>query len=391
MRLHSRIMINRAIEKQISDCFDFEKAIIIIGARQVGKTTLIKSLVSEYKNVLWVDGDDPQDRNIWSDVTKSDVKQFIAEYEFIVFDEAQRIKNIGLAVKMILDMKLQKQLIVSGSSPIDINSSIKEPLTGRKWTFELFPLSWGEIINHQGLLNSIKATEQLMIYGTYPEIFSNTSHKKTRLRELASSYLFKDLFTYANIRKPDIIVELLEALAYQIGNEVSYHELSNMLKIDHATIKRYIGLLEDSFVIFRLPPLSTNPRKEISTSRKIYFHDNGIRNAIINNFSPLKIRSDKGALWENYIISEIYKINKYSSDSGKLYFWRSKAGSEIDIVIQQQDQYNAYELKYNPSKKVRFTPSFIKRYQPKKTEVINTENYYNVLKEMQRSAQTSLK
>ncbi|MFK7969852.1 MAG: ATP-binding protein [Bacteroidia bacterium] len=372
-------MINRNITESVRAVIDFEKAIIIKGARQVGKTTLIHTLFDDEQRVLWIDGDDPYTRSLWDDIAKENIKRLIENVDYIVFDEAQRIENIGLTAKMILDMKLKKQVIISGSSSINLASSINEPLTGRKWTFELFPISWSELEVHQNLMVSLQQLETRLILGSYPEIVSSNSYQTKRLLELTSSYLYKDILEYGDIRKPELIVKLLKALAYQVGNEVSYHELGSMLQVDNKTILKYIGLLEDSYVIFRLNPLSTNPRKEISTSRKVYFFDNGIRNAIINNFNLIEARNDIGQLWENYIVSEFYKQNHYQSLHDELFFWRSKTKAEIDLIKKQADRYEAFEIKYNPKRKARFANSFLERYKPKRCEVVHRDNFYEYL------------
>ena len=372
-------MIKRQLSEIIPNYIDFQKAILLKGARQVGKTTLIEGLLGDKKDVLWVNGDNPQMRNLWSDITKENLQLFITDYNYIVIDEAQRIGNIGLATKMIIDMKLNKQVILSGSSSISLSSSINEPLTGRKWTFELFPLSWQEIVAHNRLMPVLQQLETILIFGLYPEIYNIREKKSKRLKELASSYLYKDILELADIRKPEILSKLLQALAYQVGSEVSYHELANMLKVSQETVVRYIDLLEESYVIYRLSPLSVNPRKEISTSRKIYFYDNGVLNAIINNFAPLASRNDIGLLFENFIITEMIKKNKNDQKDDTFYFWRSKSNSEIDLIKKSGNDYHAYEIKYNPRKKGRFTPSFVERYKPTEMHTINSDNFYHFL------------
>jgi len=372
-------VISRQLYQIIRDDLDYEKAIIIKGARQVGKTTLINDVLGQSDDVLWVDGDDPGTRSIWDDITKDRLNILTADYQHIVIDEAQRIANIGLTVKMLVDQKQGKQVFVSGSSSLDLASNMNEPLTGRKWSYDLFPISWNEHKQSQGLANAINTLESLLIYGTYPEILTATKRKAQRLSELASSYLYKDILEHADIRKPAIVGRLLEALAYQIGSEVSYNELANMLRVDHETVQRYIDLLEESYVIYRLKPLSRNPRKEISTSRKIYFYDNGIRNALINNFNILDKRNDVGMLWENFVVTEILKKERYQQTNSELYFWRSKTGSEIDLVIKTGEEYRAFEIKYNPKKKGRFSKIFKEFYHPISTDIINTDNYFEHL------------
>ncbi len=369
-------MIERLISKHIASHIDFKKAILLKGARQVGKTTLLKELLRDKTSVLWIDGDDPFDRNLWGNMTKDQLQLLIGDFKYLVFDEAQRISNIGLAAKMIVDTQHSKQVFLSGSSSLNLNSSINEPLTGRKWSFELYPLSWQEIVRALGFVPALRRLDEMLITGTYPEIFTTSEHKQKLLRELAGSYLYRDVLEYGGIRKPDLIFQLLQALAYQIGSEVSYHELARMLRVNHETISRYISLLEESYVIFRLIPWSSNLRKEITTTRKIYFYDNGIRNAIINNFSPPGIRSDMGLLWENFVVSEMHKKYAYKDIGARFYFWRSKSGAEIDLVLQTEQDLHAYEIKYRAGKKVRFAPSFLERYQPVSTAVIDRENFH---------------
>ncbi len=373
-------MVQRNIQTSIEGLIDFDKAIIIKGARQVGKTTLIKALLAGKSNVLWIDGDDPQDRLLWNNTSKANLKLYIADFDFIVFDEAQRIENIGLTVKMILDLKMKKQVFISGSSSLNLSSSINEALTGRKWTFELFPFSWSEIVGEIKLFPAIQALDVLLIYGSYPEIFLSNKHKIRRLKELSSSYLYKDILEVGQIRKPDLIIKLLKALAFQVGAEVSYNELANMLQVDNQTIKKYIGLLEDSYVIFRIEPHATNKRKEIATSRKIYFYDNGIRNALINNYNPLSERNDIGALWENFIVSEFLKKQAYLEQDGTIKFWRTKSGSEIDLVLDVGPSLSVYEIKYNSKKKGKFSQLFIEQYRPEVMATINRANFFEYLK-----------
>ncbi len=355
---------------------DFKKAIVIKGARQVGKTTLLRALLKGKDKVLWIDGDDPFERRLWSDIGKEEIFRLIRGFDYIVFDEAQRIGNIGLAAKMILDADLGKQVFISGSSSLDLSSSIHEPLTGRKWTFELFPLSWEELVRHQGLLPTIRELDSLLITGFYPEVYTSQERKEKLLRELTDSYLYKDVLEYGNLKKPEIIVQLLQALAFQLGQEVSYHELAGKLRVNHETVQRYIRLLEDSYVLFRLSPLSRNRRKEIFLSRKIYFYDLGIRNAVINAFQPPSSRNDMGALWENFILMEMLKKHRYAESGARFFFWRSKTGSEVDLVLQEGDAFHAYEIKYNPKRKVRFPPNFLERYQVAEAKVLHRENFY---------------
>lgn len=372
-------MISRTISQDIKGVQGTKKAIVLQGARQVGKTTLIDSLFSKSEKIMWVDGDDPEDRTLWGNVSKANLPLYLDGYTHLVVDEAQRIENIGLTVKMIIDGGMGIEVILSGSSSLNLASTINEPLTGRKWSFELFPLSWPELSNHYGLVNTLRQLERYLIFGGYPEVVTAEVKTGMRLREIANSYLYKDILDFGLVRKPELIIQLLRALAYQVGSEVSYNELANSLQVNNETIRRYVQLLEESYVIFRLEPLSTNPRKEIFTSRKIYFLDNGIRNAVIGNLNPLAVRNDAGQLWENFIVTEFHKKTSYSNQDDRLYFWRDKRGAEVDLVVGRNGEYAAYELKFNPRKKARFPKAFLERYTPQRTETVNRENFIHFL------------
>jgi len=300
-------------------------------------------------------------------------------YEFLVVDEAQRIENIGLTAKMAIDNALPVKVILSGSSSLNLASSVNEPLTGRKWSYELFPLSWGELVNAYRLPPMLDRLDERLIYGCFPEVVTQDS-KEERLKEVAASYLYKDILEYGDIRKPDLIIKLLRALAYQIGSEVNYHEISQLLAVDTKTVQRYIQLLEDSYVLLRLSALSTNPRKEISTTQKIYFLDNGVRNAIIEDFNPIRTRNDRGPLWENFVVTELYKQRRNAGRGDQFYFWRSRTQAEVNLVIKSAGRYEAFEFKFNPRKASGKLPnSFIDRYEPTGTSIVHSENFYQVL------------
>ncbi len=371
--------IERKIIERITQRLHDSKAIVLKGARQVGKTTLISQLLLNKDGVLWINGDDPTSRLRWNNMDAAGLVQLTQGYDYLVIDEAQRIENIGLTAKMAIDNHLPVKVILSGSSSLNLASSVNEPLTGRKWSYELFPLSWGEMVSAYRLPPMLDRLEERLIYGCYPEVVTQDS-KEERLREIAVSYLYKDILEYGNVRKPDLIIKLLQALAYQVGSEVSYQELSRLLGVDVKTVQRYIQLLEDSFVLLRLPALSTNPRKEISTSRKIYFLDNGIRNAVIDNFNPLRMRNDHGLLWENFIITELYKQRRNKGGGDQFYFWRSRSQAEVDLVIRSSGRYEAFECKYS-SRKARYKlpDSFVKRYEPTQTTLVHAENFYQIL------------
>ncbi len=372
-------MIKRALFEAIKTKIDFKKAIILLGPRQVGKTFLIQKITEEVKlPYLMVNGDNPADRLLWTNPDFQLVRSLIAPYRLIVIDEAQRIENIGLTVKMIVDAKMEKQVIITGSSALGLGDTIQEPLTGRKWEFTMFPIAWSELKETYTLAKSIPMLEQLLVYGSYPEIIIE-NEKEELLSSLSGSYLYKDILELGGIRKPEVLIRLLQALAWQVGSEVSYNELSKTVGIDRETVVSYIDLLEKSFVVYRLSPLSRNERKEISTSRKIYFYDNGIRNAIINNFNPIEQRNDVGALWENYFITERLKLNTYQKLPVKRWFWRSKMHAEIDYVEEGSDGFTAFELKWNDKKTSKFSTTFTDFYQPRETFIINKSNFWDQL------------
>lgn len=359
---------------------DFRKAIVLFGPRQAGKTTLIKSLVVG-KNVLFLNGDDLQTRTQLESANINLLKNIVADYNIIVIDEAQRIKNIGLSVKMLIDEQMNKQFILTGSSSLELGNEINEPLTGRKWEHLLLPISWQEAKDYFGFSVSLSKLEEFLIYGLYPEVVTATTKKQRALQELTNSYLYKDILELTNIKKPDLLSKLLNALALQVGSEVSFNELAKILSVDRMTVVNYIDLLEKSFVIFKLTPFSTNQRNEITTKPKIYFYDNGIRNAIIGQFNELANRQDVGALFENFFISERYKKLNYSGFYGKTHFWRNAQQAEIDYLEILENEISAFEIKYSPMRKVHFTKSFTEKYHPKNTFTINKENFWEFLQE----------
>ncbi len=369
-------MIERHLENIIINRMFKKKVIIIMGARQVGKTTLLHSVVHKANiDHIWLDGDEPDVRSMLSNASSTKLKKIIGKYKLVIIDEAQRINNIGLSVKLIVDNFSDVQVLLSGSSALEIANELKEPLTGRKYEFNLFPISFSEMVKHSNLIEETRLIENRLIYGSYPDVILNNDDEKEILSQLTTSYLYKDIFSYNLIKKPAILEKLLQALALQIGSEVSYHEIGQLIGLDPATVERYIDLLEKSYVLFRLHSLNRNMRNEIKKGKKIFFYDLGIRNAIIKNFSPLDLRADKGALWENYLISERMKYNHYNIKYTNMFFWRTHSQQEIDYIEEEDNNLSAFEFKWNPKKNARFSKSFLQAYPECKLKTINKNNY----------------
>ena len=355
------MIFKRQIESEIQKKMDSGKIILLIGPRQVGKTTLIKTLLSE-SDYLFLDGDETTVQAILETANTEVLRNLTSNYDCVFIDEAQRIKEIALKLKIMHDQLNIQKLIVSGSSAFELNSLMQEPLTGRKWTFHLHPITWLEFEQEVGYLKSEQMLEQVIITGLYPEILKNPSESADLLVELTESVLFKDVYAMSGIRKPKLFVKLAKSLAWQIGQEVSYSELSGTLGLDVKTISHYVDLLEQNYLIFQLPAFSRNHRNEIKTNKKIYFYDNGIRNALIGDFKPISIRMDKGALWENFLISERKKQISYSKSRAQSYFWRTKQQQEIDYIEEATDTLLAAEIKWSEQKRIRFSSTFTSSY-----------------------------
>lgn len=372
------LMIQRHLLQNLLDnCFK-GKIILLLGARQVGKTTLLKELANRTKvPFIWLNADEADISEAFKTANAStQLLQLIgAPNKLVIIDEAQQIPDIGKKLKLIYDTRPDIQLIATGSSAFELQDSMAEPLTGRKRTFYLYPLSYTEIAHHQSAIEARRLLEARLIFGSYPEVVKNTGDEKNTLTEIASSYLYKDILKLDNVRKPTYIEKLLQALAFQIGSEVSYHELAQTVgNIDTATVERYLDLLEKAFVIFKLPALSRKLRNEIKKGKKYYFYDNGIRNVLISNFSTLDLRQDKGALWENYLISERLKNNHYQARHLNTYFWRTHDKAEIDYIEEEDGTLNAFEMKWK-AQKVRFPKTFLEAYPNHTTSVISQPDF----------------
>lgn len=367
-------MIHRQLEKEILKHFDDNKIIVLFGARQVGKTSLLNKLTNNHDKVLWLNGDDTDTREYFEKPNATKIKNLIGSNKIVVIDEAQRIENIGLCLKIIHDQIKNVKVLATGSSAFELANKINEPLTGRKWEYQMFPFSFVEMVNHTSVLEEQRLLEHRLIYGYYPDAVNNPDNAENILKQLANSYLYKDILTWERIQKPDRMEKLVQAIAFQIGNLVSYNELGQMSGLDNQTVEHYINLLEKAFIVFRLGTYSRNLRNELKKSRKIYFYDNGLRNAVINQFSPLGMRNDVGALWENFMIVERMKRNAYSNYHANIYFWRNKNQQEIDYVEERNGKLDVFEFNWSTSK-VKFPNEFVNNYQPAHTMLISKENY----------------
>ena len=355
------------------------KVLLLIGPRQVGKTTLLKNIltsISSEKKVQFWNCDESNVRQFLSEANSAKLKSFVGNSDFIVIDEAQRVKDIGLTIKLLHDSFPNVQLAVTGSSSLDLSNSINEPLTGRKFEYNLFPFSTNELVNHTSMLEEMRLLKNRLVYGFYPDVVNNPGEEKEILTNIVNSYLYKDVFEFQDIRKSSVIEKLVQALALQVGSEVSFNELGNLLGIDTVTVQRYVDLLEKAYVIFHIRSFSRNVRNELKKSIKIYFYDNGVRNSVISNFSPVELRSDIGALWENFLISERIKNNAYHNKHAKYYFWRTTQKQEIDFIEEVDQNLFAYEFKYNPKKVNSKCPvTFSNNYPNVPFDVITSENY----------------
>lgn len=372
-------MIDRILFKKIKQRLGSGKAIVLIGPRQVGKTTLIHKVL-ENREYLFLDGDDTAVRSLLVDANTEEIKSIIGKNSTVFIDEAQRIENIGLTSKIITDQFKQVQLIISGSSAFEMGNKLNEPLTGRKWEYQLFPICWKEFEDNIGYL---KATQQLgmrLLYGMYPDVINNIGDEIEVLKNLVNSYLYKDILAFNNIQKPEILEKLLRALAFQIGSEVSYNELAQLVGVDKNTVNKYIDILIKGYVIYKLPTFSKNLRNEIKFNQKIYFYDTGVRNMIIGNFNSFENRNDIGILWENFLISERLKMLNYNNSLTRSYFWRTKQQQEIDYVEEVEGEIVGYEFKWNPKAKIKIYKSFIKTYNSE-IKTIHKDNFRTFLGE----------
>jgi predicted AAA+ superfamily ATPase len=307
-------------------------------------------------------------------INSSRLKNIFQDKKNVIIDEAQLIPEIGITLKLISDQLKEVQLFVSGSSSIDLTSQINEPLTGRKLEYQMYPVSFAEMVKHHGLLEEKRQLPHRLIFGSYPEIITSPGSEVLLLKNIAGSYLFKDILSFGEIKKPVVLEKLLKALALQVGNEVSFNELSQIVGADKETVEKYIDLLEKAFIVFRLNALNRNVRNEIKKGKKIYFIDNGIRNAVIGNFMFWENRLDKGALWENYLVSERIKLLNYNGFYGSYYFWRTTQQQEIDFIEEQDGKFKVFEFKLNPKKQTKLSVTFKNAYLADECQTISLQN-----------------
>lgn len=352
------------------------KALIITGARQVGKSTLMHQMLNANKKAsLYLNADDPKIRNQFHDYSLETLSELIGKNKLIVIDEIQRIPNSGLLLKLLVDNFKNVQFIATGSSSLDISETIFEPLTGRHFLFHLYPFCLAELYKNHSALDIENQLPFHLVYGNYPDICNHRPDAEMYLKNLTAQYLYKDVLVWKDIRKPELLDKLLKLVAHQVGAEVSLSELAAQLKVRVETVDNYLDLLEKSFVIYRLRSYSTNDRKEVSKMKKIYFWDNGIRNAIIGDFNDISNRNDTGALWENFMVSERIKMNHYLQYDTQSYFWRSMQQQEVDYVEKENKKLRAFEMKFSSLKKNYVTKAFTNTYPKATTDIITPKHF----------------
>ena len=353
------------------------KVLVLFGPRQVGKTTLVKDFLNR-TSVKWryETGDDSRMGEIFGSLDRTLITEFVKGYDILVVDEAQRIENIGTALKIIVDNVPGIRVIATGSSSFELAGQIGEPLTGRKNALSLFPIAQLELRSFMNDADIKSQLEKYLVYGSYPEIVTSgdDADKKKRIEEITHSYLLKDILELEQVKSSKILLDMLRLLAFQLGNEVSYSEIAQKVNIDTKTVIRYLDLFEKAFVLLNVRGYSGNLREEVTRKSKYYFYDNGVRNALISNFNPLHLRDDVGMLWENFIFMERLKKRSYHSLSANVYFWRTWQQQEIDIVEEREGKLFGYELKYSKNK-VKIPPLWKETYPQSSFEVFTKENY----------------
>jgi predicted AAA+ superfamily ATPase len=374
------MLIRRAIENQIFELLGSNKVILILGTRRVGKTFLVNRIRERFEGkLLAFNAEDFDVQELLRKRSAANYQRIVGDANLLLIDEAQAIPEIGMVLKLMIDTQPQLTILATGSSSFDLVNTTGEPLTGRQYPFKLYPVAQMEL--DQDPVTIRASLEERLVMGSYPEVFqfNTVKQKETYLKELAKSYLLKDILAYADIKHSAKLVDLLRLIAFQVGSEVSYHELSQKLGINKITVEHYLDLLQKVFVLFKLPSYSTNQRKEIAKGSKWYFYDNGIRNALIQDFRPVTLRNDMGMLWENYIISERLKRNAYKDEDRQLYFWRNYNQQEVDLVEYFAGKLSAMEIKYGDSKKKGKPNAFHQAYPDAEFHLIDRDNYLDFI------------
>ncbi len=377
----------RELQKNIEQALSQKKVVILYGPRQVGKTTLMKKISKKYENSIFINAELPNVQEVFETQNPEYIISYFGNKKYIFIDEAQKISNIGIILKILYDSFPHLHIMATGSSSFELSTKLHEPLTGRNRTFLMLPLSlseWQKEKNYS-LFDIENNLFQYLRFGMYPEILNANSdiEKKEAIQELSSDYLYQDVLQFQNLKNPKLLRNLLKALALQVGSEVSYHELSQLLKTSSSTIEHYIDLLEKSFVIFTLSAFSTNPRKEISKKQKIYFYDVGILNALLDSFQSIEKRTDIGGLWENFCIVEQKKMmqNKGIIQSAPAeFFWRSYTQKEVDYIICSEGKMDSFEYKWNANKKIKAPKLFTNLYPESSFTLVNPKNLFIILK-----------
>ncbi len=370
-------IIPRLLEQQIEKQLGKQKVVLLYGTRRTGKSTIIESIAARHRpDTLLLQGEDMQVASLLQQRTVGNYQQLLRGKKVLIIDEAQVVPQIGKILKLMIDTIKGITIIVTGSSSFDLVNHIGEPLVGRNIIYHLYPIAQAELTNIEDRIGTLRNLEQRLIFGSYPELWhlNDNLEKENYLKQLVNSYLLKDLLILENVKGADVLFKLLQLLAWQVGSQVSTVELGNNLQLNKKTIERYLDLLSKVFIIYPLSGYSGNLRKEVTKSKKWYFYDNGIRNALINNFSPLASRNDIGQLWEQYILAERIKYNAYRNYQPRYFFWRTYDGQEIDFLELQNQQLKGFECKWK-NQKVKKPVAFAKAYPGAEFSIIDQTNY----------------
>jgi uncharacterized protein len=379
-------MIERHATKPLEERLFQRKVLLLFGPRQSGKTTLVKALLAARpESSYYLNADELDVRELLRGPSSDSLRALFGGRRLVVIDEAQRVEDIGATLKLAVDALPDVQIVATGSPAFELADRTMEPLTGRKYEIMLLPLSFGELRDAHGLLEERRLLDHRLVYGSYPEIATSPGREEELLRLLASSYLYKDILALSGIKKPVVLEKLLRALALQVGSEVSYNELAGLLRVSATTVEAYIDLLEKAFVVFKLPALARNARNEIKKGKKVYFYDNGIRNAVLGSFASPRLRTDVGALWENYLVAERRKSRAVAAPGPTAglgdgtYFWRTTQQQEIDYIEERGGVFDVSEFKWSDTKKPRISKTFTGNYPVGRQEVITPKNYHEFL------------